>query len=117
MHTGPGGYGNAFVEKLGPGIVDCWDDKDIYELMNRFVPTVYKRLSCEGVMTSKGDREDYERFWSEKLPAHLARLERLMVARQPAVRQPDADASVAPPSKRAKTQHDDDHDVVGASAT
>ena len=45
--------------------------------MNRFLPTVYKQLSTDEIMTSKGTREDYDRFWNELLPAQMDKLERL----------------------------------------
>ena len=51
--------------------------EDIYNLMVKFLPTLYKRLSDEAVVTSKGTAADYATFWSELLPKQLAHLERL----------------------------------------
>jgi hypothetical protein len=51
--------------------------EDLYAMMNKFLPTVYKRLSTSDITTSKGTREDYDRFWSVLLPAQLEKLERL----------------------------------------
>jgi hypothetical protein len=68
--------------------------EDIYMEMNKFLPTVYKRLSAEGVTTSKGDLNDYLAFWQTRLPAHLERLERLLAKRGA----PECE----PPRKKAK---------------
>lgn len=51
--------------------------EDLYGAMNKFLPTVYKRLSTAEVITSKGTREDYDSFWATLLPAKLEKLERL----------------------------------------
>lgn len=51
--------------------------EDIYAMMNKFLPTVYKRLSSDKVITSKGTRDDYDHFWSTLLPAQMEKLERL----------------------------------------
>ena len=69
--------------------------EDIYTEMNKFLPTVYKRLSEEGIITSKGDLSDYHDFWQTRLPAHLERLERLLAERDDA-------AKCEPPRKKAK---------------
>ncbi|GMH93044.1 hypothetical protein TrVE_jg7784 [Triparma verrucosa] len=58
--------------------------EDIYNLMVRFLPTPYKRLSSDGVLTSKGTAEDYDAFWATLLPTHLANLERLLPFTSPA---------------------------------
>jgi len=44
------------------------EGEDIYNLMVRYVPTLYKRLSSPGVSTSKGNREDYDKFFDQVLP-------------------------------------------------
>jgi len=64
--------------------------------MNRFLPTLYKRLSSEGITTSKGDLTDYRAFWGTRLPAHLERLERLMGER--------GAAEGEPPRKKARVE-------------
>ena len=51
--------------------------EDIFAMMNKFLPTVYKRLSTDEVITSKGTRDDYDRFWSILLPTQMEKLERL----------------------------------------
>lgn len=62
--------------------------EDICTEMNRFLPTLYKRLSSDGITTSKGGLSDYCAFWSTRLPAHLERLERLMAERGAAEGEP-----------------------------
>jgi len=54
--------------------------EDIYNLMVKFLPTLYKQLSSVdgSVVTSKGTAADYSAFWAELLPPHLASLERLI---------------------------------------
>ena len=58
--------------------------EDIYNMMNKFVPTLYKQLSTDSITTSKGTRADYDKFFLELLPAQLEKLEKLspFVARQ-----------------------------------
>lgn len=50
--------------------------EDIYAMTNRHVPTIVAPLN-QGI---KGDKGAYDLFWSEKLPPHLANLERLCAA-------------------------------------
>lgn len=47
--------------------------EDIYALLMRAVPTIVAPLN-QGI---KGDKANYELFWNEKLPPHIANLERL----------------------------------------
>ena len=53
------------------------EGEDIYAAMQKFVPTVYRKLSTDETVTSKGTDADYAHFWAERLPSHLAKLERL----------------------------------------
>ena len=50
--------------------------EDIYAMLNRHVPTIVAPLN----QGTKGDKAAYDLFWSEKLPPHLASLERLCAA-------------------------------------
>ena len=45
------------------------EGEDLYALLDRHVPTVYKRLSdaANGVRTTKGTAAEYARFWRELL--------------------------------------------------
>ena len=54
------------------------EGEDIYNLMVKFVPTLYKRLSGPGVSTTKGSRSDYDNFFAETLPKHLAQIQALI---------------------------------------
>ena len=51
--------------------------EDIYNMMNKFLPTLYKQLSTDSIITSKGTRADYDKFFLELLPAQLEKLEKL----------------------------------------
>ena len=52
--------------------------EDIYNLMVKYVPTLYKRLSSPGITTTKGTRSDYDHFFSETLPKHLTQIQTLI---------------------------------------
>ena len=51
--------------------------EDIYNMMNKFLPMLYKQLSTDSIITSKGTRADYDKFFLELLPAQLEKLEKL----------------------------------------
>jgi len=50
--------------------------EDLYAMTNKNVPTIVAPLN-QGI---KGDKASYDLYWSEKLPPHLANLERLCAA-------------------------------------
>lgn len=50
--------------------------EDLYALTNKCVPTIVAPLN-QGI---KGDKAQYDTFWNEKLPPHLAYLEKLCAA-------------------------------------
>ena len=47
--------------------------EDLWSMMSRAVPTIAAPLN-QGI---KGDKANYDLFWAEKLPPHLAALEKL----------------------------------------
>lgn len=47
--------------------------EDVFKLMQQFVPTLFAKLG----QGTKGNRAQYDEFWSTKLPPHLAALEKL----------------------------------------
>jgi hypothetical protein len=53
------------------------EGEDIYASMQKFVPTVMRKLSTQETVTPKGTATDYAQFWTERLPAQLEKLERL----------------------------------------
>ena len=66
------------------------EGEDLYALLDRHVPTVYKRLSdaANGVRTTKGTAAEYARLWRDLLPPHIARLARLLEQSSPASEPP-----------------------------
>jgi len=72
MLAGTEGSGRAFAISQ----MLMAEAEDIYGMTNRHVPTIVAPLN-QGI---KGDKAAYDQFWSEKLPPHLAYLERLCAA-------------------------------------
>lgn len=72
MIAGTEGDGLAF----GVSQMLIAEAEDIYAMLIRNVPTIVAPLN-QGI---KGDKAAYDLFWSEKLPPHLANLEKLCAA-------------------------------------